>query len=395
MADGRLPDNEQHITNNMILDRHNYEEFFILYMDNELGSDDRRMVEAFIEKNADLKEELDILMQYKLVPDAAVVFEGKEELMKLNGDVPVSISNFDEWMVLYMDNELTGEQKKKVDQFIIANPSAQKEADIMLQTKLQPETIIFSNKEVLYRKEEKDKPVIWWRVAAAVLILLIGATTFILVNKKTIATKEDIAKVPAAGQKLNEENPVIVTTDKKNTPQVREEEVKQIPSSVMDNTVKKEIAFTPKTNTTISKKENNRQLKLDAKMLVPVQQKEDVLATTNKSSNNLPQPSIKNSTAIDINSTNAVAKNDMFKENKNDNISSTNQKVTKLTPAASDYTYASNDNTSDATLEQPGKKGKLRGFFRKVTRTFEKRTNINPTNDDEKLLLGGLAIRLK
>ena len=161
----------------MIIDRHNYEEYFILYMDNELGSDDRRMVEAFIEKNADLKEELELLMQYKLVPDEAIVFDGKEELMKVGGDVPVSISNFDEWMILYMDNELTAEQKKKVDQFILANPAIQKEADLMLQTKLQPETIVFANKEVLYRKEEKDKPVIWWRVAAAVLILLIGATT--------------------------------------------------------------------------------------------------------------------------------------------------------------------------------------------------------------------------
>jgi hypothetical protein len=45
----------------MNINRHNYEEYFILYMDNELDSDDRRMVEAFVLQHPDLKEELDIL----------------------------------------------------------------------------------------------------------------------------------------------------------------------------------------------------------------------------------------------------------------------------------------------------------------------------------------------
>jgi len=312
----------------MTIDRHNYEEYFILYMDNELGSDERRMVDAFIEKNPDLKEELEILIQYKMVPDDSIVFEGKEELIKIGGDVPVSISNFDEWMVLYMDNELTAEQKNKIDQFIIANPAAQKEAELMLQTKLQPETIVFANKEVLYRKEEKDKPVIWWRVAAAVLILLIGATTFVLMNKKGSTTKPDIAKVPSVEQKLNKENPVATNTDQKITPVVKDEEVKQTPSPVINNnSVREEVALNPKTinNNSITKKENNKQLKFDSNIPAPVQQKEEVLASNNiKSSNNLPQPDKNNSVINDINTTNAVAKSDAQKKIANDNTSLTN-----------------------------------------------------------------------
>ena len=400
MTDGRLPDNEQHITNNMTIDHHNYEEYFILYMDNELGSDERRMVDAFIEKNPDLKEELEILMQYKMVPDDSIVFEGKEELIKIGGDVPVSISNFDEWMVLYMDNELTAEQKNKIDQFIIANPLAQKEAELMLQTKLQPETIVFVNKEVLYRKEEKDKPVIWWRVAAAVLILLIGATTFVLMNKKGSTTKPGIAKAPSVEQKLNKENPVATNTDDQNTPQVKEDEVKQTPSTVIDNNtiVREEVAVNSKAvdKNSIPKKEVNKQLKFNSNIPAPVQQKEEVLATNNnKPSNNLPQPDKNNSVINDINTTNAVAKNDAQKKIANDNTSLTNPKVTNAAPVTSDIVNASFASNDDTQLEQPGKKGKLRGFFRKVTRTFEKRTNIDPTENDEKLLLGGLAINLK
>jgi hypothetical protein len=53
-----------------------------------------------------------------------------------------------------------------------------------------------------------------------------------------------------------------------------------------------------------------------------------------------------------------------------------------------DAIYASAD-------ENSGKKNKLRGFFRKVTRTFEKRTNIKATDeDDDHLLIAGLAIKL-
>ncbi len=66
----------------MNINRHNYEEYFILYMDNELSSDDRRKVELFVKENPDLQEELDLLMQTQLIPDNSFVFDGKEQLLK-------------------------------------------------------------------------------------------------------------------------------------------------------------------------------------------------------------------------------------------------------------------------------------------------------------------------
>jgi hypothetical protein len=370
----------------MNINRHNYEEYFILYMDNELGSDERRLVEAFIDKNVDLKEELELLMQYKLVPDTNIVFDGKEELMKAKGESPVTVSNYEEWLLLYMDNELTAEQRKIMEQFVATNPLVKKEANLLLRTQLQPETIVFANKEVLYRKEEKVRRALWWRAAAAVLILALGITSVIVFNKKENTGEDEIAATPGNEEKAVKEN--VVTINPKNNNQEVKEENKQIPVPVISNSVQ---------NTVVADKKNNAiPEKTNDKIITPVKKNEETMAVNNdKPSNNLPQPVINRiSVTNDIN-TNAVAKN-ISKEINNDKNLLTNSLVTTKDPQSSDIKTASFSNTDDTNFNQSNsKKNKLRGFFRKVTRTFEKRTNIDPTDDDEKLLLGGLAIRLK
>ena len=131
----------------MNITRNNYEEYFILYMDNELSSDERRLVETFVQQHPNLKEELDLLLQYKLVPDTDIVFEGKKELMVpvavgIDGSTPISITNYEEWLILYMDNELSAEQKLSVEQFIATNPSVEKDFAFLQHIKLQSEEII-------------------------------------------------------------------------------------------------------------------------------------------------------------------------------------------------------------------------------------------------------------
>ena len=386
----------------MKIDRHNYEEHFILYMDNELSSDERRMVEAFVQNHPDLKEELDILLQYKLEPDTNIIFTGKEDLIKINGSTPVNSANYEEWLTLYIDNELTTQQKKSVDQFISNNPSAKEELSLLQKIKLQPEEIVFTNKELLFRREanpdsyrERRIPVLWWRVAAAVLILALGLTTAVVLNNKPSGGKENAAATTGTEQKINNGNPVAVKTTGK---QEVKDENKQTPLQFIPDNVKNAVAATQKqTNNNSPVRKNNvaTNVKLIDNITTQIKKSEEVIADgNNKPTNNLPQ-SLNNRTINNNDVINkAIASNDIAKEINSTQTSLTNPGVTNKSAQPSEVVQASFKN--DDQIDQPsGKKSKLRGFFRKVTRTFEKRTNINPTNDDEKLLVGGLAIRLK
>src|SRR5258708_37145606 len=74
---------------NFMITRNNYEEFFLLYVDNELSAADRQIVERFVAENPDLKEEWDLLLQCRIKPDQHLVFTGREDLLKQEGGLTV------------------------------------------------------------------------------------------------------------------------------------------------------------------------------------------------------------------------------------------------------------------------------------------------------------------
>lgn len=393
----------------MNINRHNYEEYFILYMDNELSADDRQMVEAFVQLHPDLKEELDLLLQYKIQPDTGVVFDGKEELMKVDGEKPILLSNYEEWLILYNDNELTPAQKITVEEFMAANPVFKAEQELLLKTKLQPEAISFPGKESLYRKEEKVRRiggVKWWRMAAAAILLLaVAGSGILLFNSKKQGEGPGIANA----------NPGKIKTPQTNVPQnsgvVKDAENKTAVVNDQTNPVKNNTAE----NNTAVKQAYNIPVKQDNKVLVknndkpeikeklpvntpaPENKTQDAIANNNiKPSNNLPQPEnnpnlnpvIRTNNKID----DAVANN--IKPNPETVLpaSTQNKNVTEIKTAA-----LNKSNTEDELQTDDDKNKKGRGLFRKLTRNLVKRSNANTKDDenDSKVLIGGFAFRMK
>jgi hypothetical protein len=61
----------------------------------------------------------------------------------------ISLSNYEEWFVLYMDKELSAEQKKMVENFLLLHPHLGEELDLLLATKLPMDEAILTGKEEL------------------------------------------------------------------------------------------------------------------------------------------------------------------------------------------------------------------------------------------------------
>ncbi len=377
----------------MNITRHNYEEYFILYMDNELSSEDRSEVELFVKENPDLQEELNLLMQTQLAPDTSFGFAGKEQLLKTPGSISIDTTNYEEWLLSYTDNELPAEQKIAVEKFITNHPVVKTELEFLQKTKLQPDpAIVFTNKEILYRKEEKVKVIgiRWQRIAvAAALLLAVSTTALIVLNNK------------------NDKQPDIVSNDGKeksiqNDPVIKQPgtQTTSTDQQVADNTTDQIEKKTIETNNPIARKEKLIEQKEKNIPYLPVEVKQDdaIIAGTKekKNMNGLPQP-VHNPNVNRIAEDNPIAKMDPVKEPLT-NLKETNN-IPSVTPDNTQpldhvITASSPEFVDPVDEDRPGRKNKLRGFFRKVTRTFEKTTNIKATDDEDRLLLGGLAIKL-
>lgn len=385
----------------MTINRHNYEEFFILYMDNELKPEDRRMVEDFVQQHPDLKEELDLLLQYKMVPDPTVQYEDKEELMKENGHSLITLSNYEEWLSLYIDNELEPGQQAMVDAFISRNPSVQKDFALLQRSKLQPENIVFAHKASLYRAEEKVRafPVRWWRAAAAILLLAAGLSFLFLQNRKPSGSEDIVITNPAGKDKPSEvktaepgekEKPGGIAAGKQEAPVVNPIAEEKYVTPVAADKIANNGSMARTNKKTVSPGKNS-----SVNEPATVKKDEPVIAeNTVRPTNNLPQPLNNPNTTI-TRPDEAMAYTTLPEKSQLRNAT-TNENVTSPNAQPSNIVQASYKENGNDLLDQPDeRKNKNRGIFRKIARTFEKRTNIDPTDDENRLLVGGLAIRLK
>jgi hypothetical protein len=204
-----------------VITRDNYEAFFVMYVDDELSAADRKAVENFIQLHPDLEEELVMLQQSVLRADEHIVFEQKELLFK-NSTTPILVNehNYEQYFVLYGDDELTNEEKDRVEQFVYHHPQYQAEFELIQQVKLVPDnTLTFPDKAYLYRTEEDDSRIAvfpWWRLtAAAIALLVIGSLAWyisvhtgqpeVAINVPATKSSSDSNGKPVVLQKNNKE----------------------------------------------------------------------------------------------------------------------------------------------------------------------------------------------
>lgn len=367
----------------MNINRHNYEEFFMLYADNELSAADRKAVELFVAANPDLKTEFDLLDAFKLTPDASIVFDNKNVLLKPEAGAVIDAGNYESFFVLYADDELNNEEKAAVEQFVYQHPQYQADFELYLQLKYTPESaIVFENKESLYRKEEEERrviPIRWWRYAAAAAVIVLAGIFWLLQPGAGNNGDEPIKTLAGVTSANNNK-----TVDTAATPVVTNASAVNNQPVVNNTTAKTPVPVVTNTQTV---QNNNYTTNKNA-------DNNDALAVNTVVNQKTATPEIINTAADRITTNNSTAP-----VNTSMNIDAPtvylNPDANEAAETGNTNVYASYaaDNKLEVLNTSVSKKTPLRGLLRKATRLLAHRT------DDEGkrkgLLIGSFEIAMK
>lgn len=337
--------------NNMI-NLGNYEEYFILYMDNELNAGEKLMVESFLSANSDLRAELDMLLSTKL-PLEDISFPGKDELISRR----MKMDTADESLLLYIDGE-AGTGENKIKHQLKTDKEFQLEYDLLMRTKLDASEVIrYPNKKELYRRTEKVAPIgLWMKIAAAVVIILF-ATAILVMNTKG-------SKTPEATAHHNPANTINTQPDIKN----------ETPSPVHQ---KEEL---------IAVKQQAKKVVVPGKEILPPKenhQPENIQQNNSVPNNNSVVNTLKNK--VDVIDP-AIGGNVLNNPFNNLNVTSSNPTALHITE---------DPHKGDVVEEPKSNKSAFKGFLRKAARVIERKTGIGAANDDDELLIGVVAVKLK
>jgi len=355
----------------MNINRHNYEEFFLLYADNELPANQRREVEDFVQQNPDLKEELHILLELRLEPDTDLFFENKESLLQpisLQDDA-ASITEDQEKLLRFIDLELSAAETTELKHKLEQNPALKTELEIFSKTKLQPDlSVVFPDKSILYKTSQEKVRVLqmtWVRIAVAAAIILIAGLLWInnSVEETTgtgplaVLSENNIDKNVSTGTENNPDNNAVVETKEGQLidPQVIQEQQQQIASASIPNAVKEQI-----------KPQADKKLAQEARLKETPQQSLALIDNPNRQSENITTPG-NEQTLVNV-SPNLTRKNEIIDRPATDADVKSNYATEALMSAqdAVEVVTMENNNT---------RKSPIRGIVRKANRLFNKVTN--------------------
>jgi len=397
----------------MNINRHNYEEFFLLYVDNELSAADRRAVDVFVRDNPDLKVELQMLQQTVVNTDDIVL--DKKDWLYMEEDIAALQEN----LILYADDELSPADKVSVEALLKTDKAALAEFTILQQTKLQPDTsVIFADKKLLYRTAGgRVVGFKWWRAAAAAVLLGFGIWGAVSVYKNNLTG-------PAGSGELVKDNKSNATQEKNSTPVNTTDAAKsEVEQNVTDDNIAQTVKHkpAPEQNNDINKQTVETYIDKNKSAIQQAQEKNNIVKEVNtdavryqKPSNNLPKPYFEN---INNNTGNEIAAADVIPEKHNGGkVSGNSTAVVRSNPkenisngivansgnnnieqpaamlVSNNKTANGNENARYLDVDDKEKRTALGGFIRKAKRMIERTTNVK---SGEGIKVAGFEIALK
>jgi len=158
---------------NGMINRENYEAFFLDYVEGNLTKEEREKLFLFLKGHPGLMEELGQYEEFTLSPEE-MSFREKEQLKKADLSFKrIDDFNAEEAMIAFWEGVLTVEQRNRLEEYIYQNSGRQKDFELYGKLFLKPVNISFEGKKSLIRKNTRG----FFRlyrvgVAAAVLALM-------------------------------------------------------------------------------------------------------------------------------------------------------------------------------------------------------------------------------
>ena len=156
-----------------MINKENYEAYFLDYIEGNLSQEDTDMLLLFLDRNPELKNELEGFGSISLTPTSASFDINSLKKVDLVNDT-INESNFEEFAIATVENELNASKQRELQSAIQSNPSLEKEFGLVSKTLLKAKTYIkHPDKSELKKSIPLFIPFLRYGSVAAILLLMI------------------------------------------------------------------------------------------------------------------------------------------------------------------------------------------------------------------------------
>jgi hypothetical protein len=307
----------------------------------------------------------------------------------------INRTNYETYFLRYVDGDLSDAEKLMVDGFVAENTNLATELESLLQTKFVPDTtVVFANKEQLFKKENKIMPVLfftWQKIAvAAAFIGLVIMAWLLLPTKASVypividATKKN--KVADLIPNKESKHPIAINSIEKN----KVADLMPTKKSIPFNSNKKKPTYNytvqlknPINNKKSTQKNNRSIVVLDDATIKANDSRLTIKNNENNSPNKTLNSAASDAIALQDQSEKTATANKTLAASEQINIAvsnNTNESSTKMHRAVYKELDTETDNNSLYVGSIELNKDKLRGLFRKAA-SLLKRKSDEPTNN--------------
>lgn len=178
-----------------MIDKTNYEVYFIDYFDGKLNKTQVKELFTFLGQHPEFKEEFESFTRNAVEPDNEVSFTGKDRLKKET----ITDFNYKTWLIGYLEKDLSKEQINEVDSFLYKHPELNTELNLFRSTKLIADNTIIFDKNNSLRKDGRViilTPAVKRIISVAAIFIFVIIGYFVLQktnnSKQVISDKTEI-----------------------------------------------------------------------------------------------------------------------------------------------------------------------------------------------------------